>query len=108
MATKYASELSVGSVFTVSRINNLSNYLYSEGEDNGMYMADALMYINMAGVVILFIHTIFLRRNLVRMSVAMDQDQVSPSDFALIVRGVPLDMTKERLKEVVEAKFSQG
>jgi hypothetical protein len=36
----------------------------------------------------------------------LDKDEISPSDFAILVRGLPDDCTKEKLKEEFETKFS--
>jgi hypothetical protein len=33
---------------------------------------------------------------------------VTPSDFALVVRNIPLDITKERLVQLVEDRFSRS
>jgi hypothetical protein len=33
---------------------------------------------------------------------------VTPSDFALVVRNIPLDITKERLIQLVEDRFSRS
>ncbi len=41
------------------------------------------------------------------MSESLDQKDVKPSDYGLVVRNLPADMTKERLKDLIEKKFSQ-
>jgi hypothetical protein len=71
-------------------------------------MADALMYFNMIGIVYLLIHTIIMRNSLVKMALNLDHKEVTPSDFALIVRNIPKDMTKEKLTELLETRFSRG
>jgi len=71
-------------------------------------MADGLMYLNMLGIGYLLIHTIFMRKNLVKMAAELDHKEVTPSDFALLVRNIPKDMTKEKLKELLEDRFSRG
>jgi len=57
-------------------------------------MADALMYLNMVGIAYLLIHTICMRKSLVKMALEMDHKEVTPSDFALLVRNIPRDMNK--------------
>jgi len=54
----------------------------------------------------MLLHSIYLRKFLVGMNFQLDKDEVSPSDFALIVRGLKPDCTKEKLKEEFESKFS--
>jgi hypothetical protein len=71
-------------------------------------MADSLMYLNMVGIIYLLIHTIFMRRTLVKMALDLDHKEVTPSDFALLVRNIPADMTKEKLTELIECRFAKG
>jgi hypothetical protein len=40
-------------------------------------------------------HSIYLRRLLVNLSFELDKKEVSPSDFAIVVRNIPKNMTKD-------------
>jgi hypothetical protein len=46
----------------------------------------------------MLIHSIFLRRQLVIMSINLDRSEISPSDYAILVRNLPKDVSKEKLK----------
>lgn len=105
MSKAYVSKLSIGTVFK-SKINKAQ--IWSFNPENAITQADFLMYFNMLGIIILLIHSICLRKQLVKMAHSLDERQVSPSDFALLVRNIPKDMTKEKLKELVESRFSTG
>ncbi len=59
----------------------------------------------MVGVVYLLIHSICMRRTLVQMALKLDEKEVSPSDFALVVRNVPKDMNKDQLIKLVEDRY---
>jgi hypothetical protein len=67
---------------------------YSFDISNTEAMGDALMYLNMIGIVYLLIHTICMRKSLVKMALELDNKEVTPSDFALLVRNIPKDMNK--------------
>jgi len=69
-------------------------------------MIDVVVYFNMAGIVYLLIHSIILRRSLVAMNLYIDRNEVSPSDFALLVRNIPLTTTKEDLIKQLEARYN--
>ena len=44
-------------------------------------------------------HSITLRKLLVGMSIDLDRKEISPSDYAILVRNLPKDVSKEKLKE---------
>jgi len=83
--------------------NATFNKLFSTDKNSNLFRADIIVYINILGVVYMLLHSIYLRKFLVGMSFQLDKDEVSPSDFALIVRGLPADCTKEKLKEQFES-----
>jgi hypothetical protein len=39
------------------------------------------------------------------MALKLDEKEVSPSDFALVVRNVPKDMNKDQLIKLVEDRY---
>ena len=100
--TSYATRLSIGTMFR-NPYNATFNKLFSTDKNSNLFRADIIVYINILGVVYMLLHSIYLRKFLVGMSFQLDKDEVSPSDFGLIVRGLPADCTKEKLKEQFES-----
>jgi len=74
-------------------------------EDTTISSTDALMGMNIVGVVFITFYSVFVRRKLQDMAEILDENEVSPSDYALLVRQVPLDWTKEKLEGVLEEHF---
>lgn len=60
---------------------------------------------NILGVVFITFYSVFVRRKLQQMAAVLDENEVSPSDYALLVRHVPVDWTKEKLEGVLEDHF---
>ncbi len=100
--TSYATRLSIGTMFR-NPYNATFNKLFSTDKNSNLFRADIIVYINILGVVYMLLHSIYLRKFLVGMNFQLDKDEVSPSDFGLIVRGLPADCTKEMLKEQFES-----
>jgi hypothetical protein len=78
---------------------------FSTDPKSNLFRADLIVYLNIVGVVYVLFHSIYLRRLLVSMSIELDQGEISPSDFAILVRNLPKDVTKERIKEQIESQF---
>jgi hypothetical protein len=102
---KTIQKLSIGTVFK-AKIEDASEYVFAV--ENTAIMADTLMYLNMLGILYLLIHTIFMRKKLVQMANTLDHKETTPSDFALLVRNIPKDMTKEKLTELIETRYVRG
>ena len=66
--------------------------------ENSRTLGDVLIGFNIAGIGIVMIASIFVRRMLTGMQIELDKDETTPSDFGIVVRNIPLDMTKEDLK----------
>jgi hypothetical protein len=66
---------------------------------------DALMSVNIIGVVFITIYSVYVRRKLQKMASVLDENEVSPSDYALLVRHIPLEWSKEKLEGVLEEHF---
>ena len=77
-----------------------------ENDNNSVYLGDVLIYFNMAGILIVIIYSIFERRRLVRMEIDLDKEEVTPSDYGVIVRNVGLETTQEELKRTIEQKYT--
>ena len=73
--------------------------------ENAEIIIDVVVYFNMLGIVYLLLHSIILRRSLVSLHLQIDRKEVSPSDYALLVRNIPLTTNKEELIKLVEARF---
>jgi len=67
-------------------------------KNSNLFRADLIVYLNILGMVYMLFHSIYLRKLLVGASIFLDKSVVSPSDYAILVRNLPLDMTKDRLK----------
>jgi hypothetical protein len=72
--------------------------LFSADPDSNLSRADVVVYLNILGVAYMLLHSISLRKTLVQLSIDLDRNEVSPSDFAIIVRNLPKDVSKESLQ----------
>jgi hypothetical protein len=81
--------------------------LWSTDKASNLFRADIIVYLNIIGVVYMLIHSIFLRRTLVRMSIELDKKTVTPSDFAVVVRNIPNTITEVELKAQIESNFKK-
>lgn len=64
---------------------------------SNLFRADIIVYLNILGVVYMLLHSIYLRRMLVGMGLEIDRKEISPSDFAVVVRNIPIGTTKDSL-----------
>jgi hypothetical protein len=95
--TTYATRLSVGTLFR-NPYNATFNVLWENEPTSNLFRADVVVFLNILGVVYMLLHSIYLRRLLVGMSIELDKKEISPSDFAILVRNLPEDVSKEQLK----------
>ena len=51
------------------------------------------MYLNCAAIVYLLFHSIYLRRVLLRMKDEIDEEEVTASDFTVLAKGLPKNLT---------------
>jgi hypothetical protein len=102
---KTIQKLSIGTIFK-AKLEKAQEFAFDV--QNTAVMADTLMYLNMLGIIYLLIHTIFMRKKLVQMANTLDHKETTPSDFALLVRNIPKDMTKEKLTELIETRYARG
>jgi len=100
-ASTYATRTSVGTVFR-NPYNATFLINYSKDTKSNLFRGDIITYLNIVGVLYVLIHSIILRRILVRMSIELDKKEVSPSDFAIVVRNIPSTMNKDQLKAELE------
>lgn len=69
--------------------------LFSADTSSNLFRADVIVFFNIIGMVYMLFHSIYLRRLLVGTSIELDKKEISPNDFAILVRGLPLDCTKD-------------
>jgi hypothetical protein len=82
--TPFITRISIGYIF-------LSNGILS-GKNLVLY-ADIVVYLNAAAIVIIVLYSIYVRRSLIAYSMELDKDLVSPSDFTILVRDLPRNIT---------------
>ena len=98
-------KLSVGTVFR-NPYNATPNILWTTNKASNLFRSDIVVYLNIIGVIYVLLHSIYLRRMLVGMSIELDKKDVSPSDYGIVVRNLPKDITKETLIRQIEEKFA--
>jgi hypothetical protein len=76
--------VSIGNIFLVKDLSINPNLIK---------LADVIIYLNAAAILYLLIHSIILRRMLITFNQQLDEDVISPSDFTLIGRNLPLNLT---------------
>jgi len=54
-----------------------------------------VIYFNIAGIVISIVYSIIMMRNMIKLHGDLDKEKVTPSDYAVVVRNIPLDMSPE-------------
>jgi hypothetical protein len=96
--TTYATRLSVGTLFR-NPFNATYKRLWSTDKNSNLFRADIVVYLNIIGVLYMLFHSVYLRRLLVGMSIELDRKEISPSDYAILIRNLPKDVSKEKLKE---------
>lgn len=100
----YVVRVSAGELFR-NPFNATFNVDYSKDNSSNLFRSDIFVYFNILGVLYVLLHSLFLRGLLVRLGVKIDEAETSPSDFALLVKGVPRDATKDTLKQEMESQF---
>ena len=68
-------------------------------------MGRVAIYLNCAAIIYLLIHSIFLRRSLVKLNLDLDKGQITASDFAILGRNLPKNITQEVFKQRFESRF---
>jgi len=63
------------------------------------------MYLNIIGIIITLIASIFIRRNLVKYANKLDEKLLSNSDYTVYAIDLPLNMDDKRLKDKIESNF---
>jgi hypothetical protein len=92
--TSYATRLSVGTMFR-NPYNATYQVLWSSNTKSNLTRADIVVFLQILGVVYMLAHSVYLRRLLVGLSLELDKKEISPSDFAVVVRNIPKTMSKD-------------
>ena len=69
--------------------------LWSSNTKSNLTRADIVVFLQILGVVYMLAHSVYLRRLLVGLSLELDKKEISPSDFAVVVRNIPKTMSKD-------------
>lgn len=101
IGTSYAARLSVGTMFR-NPYNATFNVLWSSDTKSNLTRADVIVFLQILGVVYMLAHSIYLRKLLVGLSLELDKKEISPSDFAVVVRNIPRTMGRDGLKQEIE------
>mmetsp|Transcript_27338 Transcript_27338/g.26393 ORF Transcript_27338/g.26393 Transcript_27338/m.26393 type:complete len:113 (+) Transcript_27338:479-817(+) len=90
---QYSTIVSVGNLFY--------KYVLS---DNDQYLrtAQGVVWLNVIGIIILLLYSVIIRSRLISISQSLDNDYISPADFAIFVRNLSPTMTKDKLKYIIE------
>ncbi len=67
-----------------------------------MLLADVCMYLNAAGIIILIFYQLSIRNRLAKLNLQLDENNVTPWDFALLARNLPKDLTRQELRDKFE------
>ena len=82
--TPYIAKISIGNWYTLT-FSSVSRFqLYS----------DIVKYLNVAGIIYTLIHSIYLRRILLKEEAVCDENSFTPSDYAIYARHLEKDLTK--------------
>jgi hypothetical protein len=78
-------------------------------EDNSnAYLGNILVGFNMTGIFCVVFYSIFLKKKMYEMQNQLDWEKDTPSDYAILVRNVPLSFARDKntLKEYFETEYS--
>lgn len=70
-------------------------YFLRESGDSKNYLGQIFVYFNIAGIVIVIIFSIFTLKMMAKRSLELDANDDTPGDYSVIVRNIPLDMSKD-------------
>lgn len=85
-------------------MGNFYNFGFIANEYNKY--PNTCMYLNCVVIIYLLIHSIYLRRMIVKMNLDLDKGAVTASDFTIIARNLPTTISIEVLKKKFEKHFS--
>lgn len=74
-------------------------------DSSQQYLGNILIGFNMAGIFCLIFYSIRIRKLLLEMQIDLDVNKDTPSDYALLVRNIPLKMSQIDLENKLESMF---
>jgi hypothetical protein len=77
---------------TIPKISTVNFYL-ADSEWGQFVYGDVVMYLNCVAIVYLIIHSIYMRRMLLKLKCDIDEEEVTASDFVVLARGLPKNLT---------------
>ena len=83
----FITKLTIGSLLEIIK-----------SDKSQFYLGNILVGFNMAGIFSLILFSIRIRKLLLDMQSDLDINKDTPSDYALLVRNIKLEMTQEELK----------
>jgi len=92
----FISKITIGAILDIIK-----------SDDSQTYLANLLIFFNMIGIFFLIVYSIRIRKMMLEMQIDLDQEKNTPSDYALLVRNIPLTMTQEELKIKFETMFNK-
>lgn len=81
-----------GIINTIPKIST-ANFFDVQTPPNWFVLGDVSVYLNCAAIGYLLFHSIYLRRMLIKMNDEIDEEEVTASDFAVLARGLPHNIT---------------
>ena len=65
-----------------------------------------VMYLNLIGILITLVASIFIRRSLIKYQVHLDEDIITNSDYAVYGYDLPKNLPEDKLKSKIEQNFN--
>ncbi len=96
-------DVSFVSLISVGNVLSFANSSLSKA-DKIKYL-DIILYLNSVGIIVLLIFSIAVRRKLIRINNDLDESQLTPSDYSVIARNLPLDLDPKDLKEKLQEEL---
>jgi len=104
-STSYVQRLSAGMVFTNPNNETITS-MWSKDSKSYLFRADVMAYLNILGIIYVLIHSICLRKMLNNMTTELDNADISPKDYGILVKKIPKTTTSDDLKKMIENEFN--
>jgi hypothetical protein len=104
--TKLFESIKLNSFITKMTIGKVMEVIV---EDNSnAYLGNILLGFNMTGIFCVVFYSIILKKKMYEMQNQLDWEKDTPSDYAILVRNVPLSFARDKntLKEYFETEYS--
>ena len=78
---------------------------FSEEKSENKTYAMIIMILNFLAIIFFLIYSIHIRRMLIKWVISLDKGYVTASDFAILAKHLPDDITEDDLKKIIEDEF---